>query len=167
MCQCPLSGLLHFYRLRDAVKEHGIICVNALHRAYSISTERYVYDRDSENVCQCPSSGLLHFYLQARLFVRNGHVVCQCLSSGLLHFYQQQKSDNSWKMIVSMPFIGLTPFLHLKDADLGASVEMCQCPSSGLLHFYNFLKIKHNNNRMCQCPSSGLLHFYGTLSEHA
>ena len=39
VCQCPLSGLLHFYDLNKMVRERLI-----------------------KELCQCPSSGLLHFY---------------------------------------------------------------------------------------------------------
>ena len=38
------------------------MCVNALHRAYYISTVKRVETTDRNGVCQCPSSGLLHFY---------------------------------------------------------------------------------------------------------
>ena len=36
-CQCPLSGFLHFYGIAEG-DEFKIICVNALYRAFSIST---------------------------------------------------------------------------------------------------------------------------------
>ena len=39
VCQCPSSGLLHFYIVLDDTSELSMI------------------------VCQCPSSGLLHFYI--------------------------------------------------------------------------------------------------------
>ena len=41
VCQCPISGALHFY------------CVNA-------SSER------NADMCQCPISGALHFYIMKR-----------------------------------------------------------------------------------------------------
>ena len=86
MCQCPVSGLLHFYggypdslagtdirvnalyraysisTAQDTVEGTEETCVNALYRAYSISTATKLYKSISDDVCQCPVSGLLHFY---------------------------------------------------------------------------------------------------------
>ena len=63
-CQCPLSGFLHFYEdpdVRVTVAAQG--CVNALYRAFSIST-------------------------------------------------MEKLMINNVTIIVSMPFIGLSPFLQ-------------------------------------------------------
>ena len=39
-------------------------------------------------------------------------------------------------MIVSMPYIGLIPFLHHGSRPEGSGQRLCQCPTSGLSHFY-------------------------------
>ena len=38
VCQCPLSGFLHFYILMPHFRISTLTCVNALYRAFSIST---------------------------------------------------------------------------------------------------------------------------------
>ena len=38
VCQCPTSGLSHFYTEDDSDVVYVLYCVNALHRAYPIST---------------------------------------------------------------------------------------------------------------------------------
>ena len=38
VCQCPYSGLSHFYALKKVIVTCGFVCVNALTRAYPIST---------------------------------------------------------------------------------------------------------------------------------
>ena len=38
MCQCSLSGFLHFYLEKAKKKIEQLVCVNALYRAFSIST---------------------------------------------------------------------------------------------------------------------------------
>ena len=39
-CQCPTSGLSHFYEELEAAARKQIKSVNALHRAYPISTAK-------------------------------------------------------------------------------------------------------------------------------
>ena len=83
-CQCPVAGLLHFYRffrfgargyryrvsmpcggltpflLGEAMDdpEIALLCVNALWRAYSISTTKNWKDQFMSFVgCQCPVAG--------------------------------------------------------------------------------------------------------------
>ena len=62
MCQCPSSGLLHFYVIKTDAYKRVEECVNALLRAYSISTKITKSNSGNQTMCQCPSSGLLHFY---------------------------------------------------------------------------------------------------------
>ena len=63
MCQCPQSGLSHFYTAVVEEESDEDECVNALSRAYPISTDDGKGNGDPEqHVCQCPKSGLSHFY---------------------------------------------------------------------------------------------------------
>ena len=61
--ECPILGLLHLYNIEEAEAKITYPCVNALSRAYSIST---TIINDGKVIgfkgCQCPISGLLHFY---------------------------------------------------------------------------------------------------------
>ena len=87
VCQCPSSGYLHFY----------ITLWLFLGLYY---------------VCQCPSSGYLHFYVDQNTDTAVIYVMCQCPSSGYLHFYHGWLIFNKKTGSVSMPFVGLPPFLR-------------------------------------------------------
>ena len=85
MCQCPQAGSYHFYTsrwtgqsLRVSMPSGGLIpflltpylifingfgrCVNALRRAYTISTYGISEKWVPTAWCQCPLAGLYHFY---------------------------------------------------------------------------------------------------------
>ena len=59
-------------------------------------------------MCQCPTSGYPHFY-RACPHCCNEGIMCQCPTSGYPHFYQNKAELD--KNYVSMPYIGLSPFL--------------------------------------------------------
>ncbi len=65
LCQCPATGLLHFY-LGNPDKE------------------------DSPEEYQCPATGLLYFYARERIRKAVRDEECQCPSTGLSHFYQRR-----------------------------------------------------------------------------
>ena len=65
-------------------------------------------------VCQCPLSGFLHFYLAKAGKYLDILVKCQCPLSGFLHFYYVGYKVRFSLRTVSMPFIGLSPFLPLR-----------------------------------------------------
>ena len=108
----PYIGLipfLLFYLFRMAMQ---CFCVNALHRAYPISTAMIGKEIIKMTLCQCPTSGLSHFYLQiSRLYYID-------------------------PISVSMPYIGLIPFLRYGYDIRVLKSKLCQCPTSGLSHFY-------------------------------
>ena len=60
-CQCPSSGLLHFYFLLVNTLLFLQNCVNALHRAYSISTHRRTTSFLAQKVVSMPFIGLTPF----------------------------------------------------------------------------------------------------------
>ncbi len=65
-------------------------CVNALYRASPISTAHMKISQQQAEMCQCPISGFPHFYEMMKVL--------------------------SWNVIkVSMPYIGLPPFLPTPD----------------------------------------------------
>ena len=159
MCQCPISGSLHFYIQRNS------------------TATQY-------RLCQCPISGSLHFYSSALLtpppasavsmpylglpsFLRcSGRMQimsipcvnalsrapfistlalmhcpkslkwCQCPISGSLHFYREKEDCMFKTKYVSMPYLGLPSFLQKSNQLSKPCRTMCQCPISGSLHFY-------------------------------
>lgn len=62
LCQCPSTGLSHFYYPELEIVFDAPKCVNALLWAYPISTVSIPMATDQSEVCQCPSTGLSHFY---------------------------------------------------------------------------------------------------------
>ena len=100
--------------LRQLMSHKG---VNALKRAISFSTPFQKYTSLRQGLCQCPKTGNIHFY--------------------------GSKRGESWQLvIVSMPLIGLYPFLPV------------------------FFKLYQFRYGACQCPRPGYIHFYGTLWKH-
>ena len=62
VCQCPISGALHFYCTMIIPQTRAAMRVNALSRAHFISTMKSYKCVDGRFLCQCPISGALHFY---------------------------------------------------------------------------------------------------------
>ena len=86
MCQCPSSGLLHFYRVNNILTERYPQVSMPFIRLTPFLHRRFRTQTELMLMCQCPSSGLLHFYYNY-FNDRTNKVLCQCPSSGLLHFY--------------------------------------------------------------------------------
>ena len=87
LCQCPSTGLSHFYYPELEIVFDAPKCVNALLRAYPISTVSIPMATDQSEVCQCPSTGLSHFYPDGVVGVELVNNSCQCPSTSLSHFY--------------------------------------------------------------------------------
>ena len=112
MCQCPQSCFLHFYGYKKnqfgfiyySVSMPSVVLssflpwqtpvnscyrfigVNALSRAFFISTNRSTFFGKTIYMCQCPQSCFLHFY-PVESSGGKGAWVCQCPQSCFLHFY--------------------------------------------------------------------------------
>ena len=132
-------------------------CVNALQRATSISMMALALAMAL--ACQCPSTGLHHFYQLWRLLMLQKTCVnvlqraasistlcmfkCSRYSIKGVNALQRAASISTLKenslfldgTLVSMPFNGLTSFLHFENGAL-FFYDVCQCPSTGLHHFY-------------------------------
>ncbi len=62
-------------------------------------------------MCQCPISGFPHFYEEEKP-AEQPKEMCQCPISGFPHFYCRLGKHQIWLCFtVSMPYIGLPPFL--------------------------------------------------------
>ncbi len=137
---------------------------NALYRAYSISTTWCIGNAATNLMFQCPLSGLFHFYFEADESAKEVPEVFQCPLSGLFHFYETvRKSSIRWKKCfnalyraysistllnlctstpvhqVSMPFIGLIPFLHIHYSVRNGSICNVSMPFIGLIPFLQYL----------------------------
>ncbi len=82
----PYIGLLPFLPPADTEEKPKKRCVNALYRASPISTPTPTPEPEDPEVCQCPISGFSHFY-------------------------DPVDPEPTPDPVVSMPYIGLLPFL--------------------------------------------------------
>ncbi len=88
---------------------------------------------------QYPASGSSHFYDCVAI---RGIRYYQWVSMpylGLIPFLQSRELDSLSSLLVSMPYLGLIPFLLLSDRDDVTVQELFQCPISGSSHFYNIM----------------------------
>ena|GEM_PF-1874891 len=109
-------------------------------------------------MCQCPYSGFFHFYMifESKFEVRK-EVSMPLL--GLLPFLQEKKPDRLYVNTVSMPLLGLLPFLPLGIDDNYYIYYLCQCPYSGFFHFYEKGGRCYEHRDNVSMPLLGLLPF--------
>ena len=135
-CQCPQSCFLHFYLIWTCGCISVWSSVNALSRAFFISTMLWLGGITKKSLYQCPQSCFLHFYFFTSIRLLN-------------------------QISVSMPSVVLSSFLPQKNQIMHEHEIVCQCPQSCFLHFYNS---NCYTSRLpvfgCQCPQSCFLHFY-------
>ena len=116
MCQCPYSGLSHFY------------------------VEPEEPPVEPEKLYQCPYSGLSHFYESEQPEETEQPEVCQCPYSSLSHFYTRTINTTVSRKNVSMPLLGLIPFLHCYHFRSGQRVVVSM-PLLGLIPFLPFKSV--------------------------
>ena len=131
----PFIGLSPFLPEERNHLHMKAIRVNALYRAFSISTSYADIKKTLDYTCQCPLSGFLHFYTQYWKIANDILEECQCPLTGFFHFYK------SFSVFIN------------------PLQKLCQCPLSGFLHFY-YVDNELARCNVCQCPLSGFLHFY-------
>ncbi len=145
-------------------KERKKLCVNALHRAYPISTWRKEKnEKIFKGTCQCPTSGLSHFYAVEFKNRIESDVCVNALHRAYPISTMRLEKSIMIEWCVSMPYIGLIPFLLMNNINIIMETVECQCPTSGLSHFYALKRFYVTVIFACQCPTSGLSHFYRTL----
>ena len=97
---------------------------------------RNVGDNDAPlDSYQFPDSGWCHFYTPIENEVTD-NLLCQCPMSGWSHFYLRKRGGETLRDMVSMPYVGLEPFLHREEWEGDGIHQECQCPMSGWSHFY-------------------------------
>ena len=108
----PSLGLFPFLRDNHMDWREEAICFNALSRAIPISTPEETEKPEETEMFQCPISGYSHFYYQYRNIYKGGLNKFQCPISGYSHFYILNVKKDLQHEIVSMPYLGLFPFLR-------------------------------------------------------
>ena len=139
-------------------------CVNALWRAFPISTKRYNMNIRNYGVVSMPYIGLPPFLREKSMTKIFWLSRCQCPISGFPHFYSCQITDAGGEADCVNALYRASPISTNKDsARKKINIEECQCPISGFPHFYKLDgKIGIDILRLCQCPISGFPHFYCT-----
>ena len=137
MVSMPFIGLSPFLQGLSVCHQQKRGCVNALYRASSISTLYLQWQASFCLRCQCPLSGFFHFYRSSaqRKMWRSSCCVNALYRASSISTVLMDVS-NSKQYIVSMPFIGLLPFLLLARHGIDKTRLACQCPLSGFFHFY-------------------------------
>ena len=111
VCQCPTSGFSHFYIYKNESKQRNKLCVNALHRASPISTMPWDFHDNGHHVCvnalhrASPISTNTFLFKVGKQYCVNALHRASPIST---------RSQNLQEFIdsVSMPYIGLLPFLQ-------------------------------------------------------
>ena len=131
----PYLGLFPF--LQDASLLRGALCTmrfNALSRAIPISTFLNCKSRLMSRQFQCPISGYSHFYtVWMYLFHRSKWF--QCPISGYSHFYCLTPCKPGTRFFVSMPYLGLFPFLLATRQFISRIKRQVSMPYLGLFPF--------------------------------
>ena len=108
----PFIGLSPFLPEERNHLHMKAIRVNALYRAFSISTSYADIKKTLDYTCQCPLTGFFHFYVEKSHVQEKKKTVSQCPLSGFFHFYASVVFGSGYPWQESMPFIGLLPFLQ-------------------------------------------------------
>ena len=112
-------------------------------------------------VCQCPMSGYPHFYGYERVAPAEKRM-CQCPMSGYPHFYGSLSRWRDCRINVSMPYVGLSPFLlwvREKSGRLKKCVNaLCRAiPISTVTSRNPHKQGAQFRNNSCNCQT---IHFY-------
>ena len=77
-----------------------------------LQTGEVEYDYSGLALFQCPTSGFLLFYTNIKLVYDDAEELFQCPTSGFLLFYEALRNVLRLSCCVSMPYLGLSSFLH-------------------------------------------------------
>ena len=166
-------------------KKIFLLCVNALSRAYSISTMTRAFDAFRRGVSM-PCLGLTSFLPVSFAAMKAFDACVNALSRAHVISTTWKQGFVSVSQCVSMPCLGLTSFLrsgspirnnvllirvnalsraHVISTVLNSSIDDIVCgvsmPCLGLTSFLQIKTIRDELIKaMCQCPVSGSRHFY-------
>ena len=120
---------------------------------------------NANNNVSMPCGGLISFLQPGKKEVFPMNMLCQCPTSGFSHFYTAFEIQISQLISVSMPYIGLLPFLRYSRGRCCDAYHFVSMPYIGLLPFLpgSAPVSSVSSLSLCQCPTSGFSHFYSTL----
>ena len=115
VCQCPSTGLHHFYNSHSYCKYDNTTSVsmpfNGLTSFLQALNPLYNF---LMKLCQCPSTGLHHFYMSCRKPLKHWPWKDVSMPFNGLTSFLRMSCLSCWTqwLTVSMPFNGLTSFLQ-------------------------------------------------------
>ena len=133
-------------------------CVNALNRAFLISTYREPLQELAKQVSM-PSIGLSSFLQLSSQTVWIYKMCVNALNRAFLISTRSLYKYTKYSPLVSMPSIGLSSFLQRELTFTGEELKVSM-PSIGLSSFLQNSKSNLFWKYKCQCPQSGFPHFY-------
>ena len=111
-----------------------------------------------------PLYGLIPFLRSIRCTDIEAFNRGQCPYSGQYHFYLWPFFNKRRFSKVSMPLLGLIPFLHWWTECRTGKIQLVLMPFHELLPFLHIWWSGHHYyGTVCQCPYSGYYHFYPAL----
>ena len=138
-CQCPMTGFFHFYQNQCWSTESWCGGVNALWRAFFISTLKRPGTSNLEKRVSMPYDGLFSFLRRlGKIFPTSRMLSVNALWRAF--FISTQGILTTCYIVaeqVSMPYDGLFSFLLIWRSAIYVSwCGRCQCPMTGFFHFY-------------------------------
>ena len=82
-----------------------------------------------------PYVGLFPFLLSFDSLYKKNLALCQCPMSGFSHFYFDKSAGKYLQCNVSMPYVGLIPFLQYKRIPNEIDLNIVPTPYAGLISF--------------------------------
>ena len=83
----PFNRFSPFLPKKVGIKQNGYYCVNALYRAFSISTVIITKWKDATEKCVNALYRAFSISTRVRKLQINSRMMCQCPLSGFFHFY--------------------------------------------------------------------------------
>ena len=187
VCQCHMTGFFHFYP-KNSWKTRGAYGgVNALWRAFFISTKsKEVQIMDEQLIVSMPYDGLFSFLRNISFATVSGSSVSMPYD-GLFSFLREQKQKSSslqksvnalWRaffistrtgrrngelsVCVGVNALWRAFFISTADPayDWWVLGYVCQCPMTGFFISTRSAPLRSWHSGWCQCPMTGFFHFY-------
>ena len=111
VCQCPISGFSHFYDYISSELQRSQNCVNALSRASPISTHTIRHFHFTK-MCVNALSRASPISTSFLFYQTFAWLIVSMPYLGLLPFLPIIKEYRNPSFLVSMPYLGLLPFLR-------------------------------------------------------
>ena len=155
-----MTGFFHFYEVNIWIMLAQRSCVNALWRAFFISTREMMMSPHRGFMVSMPYDGLFSFLPRSCAPTGKSESSVSMPYDGLFSFLRRKSDVWNGRKGVSMPYDGLFSFLRSAHFLYPQFLASCQCPMTGFFHFYQKVWELGSEFDVCQCPMTGFFHFY-------